>query len=296
MKRSKLLLLFVLFVLSFQANAQQKLPRVLLRVDDIGMNHSVNMAIKDLAETGIPFSTSVMFTCPWYQEAVAILKNYPNVSVGVHLTLNAEWKYYRWGPILGRSTVSSLVDKDGYFFSSIREFQENKPNLNEVEQELSAQIERAINSGLKIDYVDYHMGAAVSTPELQAIVEKLAKKYQLGISKYFGEDYKTMWPVPVESKKSEFEAHLGKLKTDRVNLVEWHVAYDTPEMSVLKDLNSDLMNAGEVPMAGKHREAELKVLTSKEFKDLIGKRFDLVTYKDLVKKPGLEAMKAPKKF
>src|SRR5262245_57135056 len=95
--------------------AQDSPPQLLLRLDDNGMNHSVNMAIKQVAQIGIPFSTSVMFTCPWYQEAVSVLKQFPNVSVGVHLVLNSEWKYYKWGPILGRTAVPSLVDEDGYF-------------------------------------------------------------------------------------------------------------------------------------------------------------------------------------
>ena len=31
-------------------------PEVLLRLDDVGMNHSVNMAIEKVAATGMPFS------------------------------------------------------------------------------------------------------------------------------------------------------------------------------------------------------------------------------------------------
>ena len=50
-------------------------------------------------------SASVMFACPWYQEAVVILRKNPQISVGVHLVLNSEWKYYRWGPVLGREAV-----------------------------------------------------------------------------------------------------------------------------------------------------------------------------------------------
>ncbi len=35
------------------------------------MCHAVSMAIGEVLETGIPVSVSVMFACPWYQEAVA---------------------------------------------------------------------------------------------------------------------------------------------------------------------------------------------------------------------------------
>ena len=72
---------------------------LLIRSDDAGMSHSVNMALQRLMDTGLPVSVSVMFTCPWYQETVEILKRHPKVAVGIHLTLNSEWKNYRWGPV-----------------------------------------------------------------------------------------------------------------------------------------------------------------------------------------------------
>src|SRR5690242_6855168 len=71
-------------------------PEVLFRLDDIGMNHSVNMAFEEVAKTGMPFSATVLFVCPRYQEAVEILKKYPQVTVGVHLALNSEWRDYRF--------------------------------------------------------------------------------------------------------------------------------------------------------------------------------------------------------
>ncbi len=123
------------------------------------------------------------------------------------------------------------------------------------------------------------MGTAFATPELRAIVEKLAKKYRFGISRYFGEDYKTMWGVPVERKKQELMSHLSDLKPAQVNLVEIHVAHKTPEMNVLVDMNSSLMSLGDgKPGASLHRQTELNMLLSPEFKKQIGKKFRLVTY------------------
>src|SRR6185503_8988271 len=86
---------------------------LVIRTDDAGMSHSVNMALEKLIASGLPVSVSVMFPTPWYQETVDILKRHPDVSVGIHLTLNSEWKNYRWGPVLGRTAVPSLVDADG---------------------------------------------------------------------------------------------------------------------------------------------------------------------------------------
>ena len=160
---------------------------LIIRSDDAGMSHSVNMALQRLIQTGLPLSISVMFPTPWYQEIVGILKQHPEVSVGIHLTLNSEWRNYRWGPIVGREAVPTLVDSDGYFFPSSEALHDHHPDLGQVEKELRAQIDRALKSGLKIDYVDYHMGTAVEFPEFREIVERLAHEYSLGMMGYFGD-------------------------------------------------------------------------------------------------------------
>ncbi len=148
-------------------SAQTAMPAavsLLIRTDDIGMSHSVNMAMQKLVSTGMPISVSVLFVCPWYQEAVEILKQHPNVSVGIHLALNSEWKNYRWGPVAGSAAVPSLVDENGFFFPSSEALYQHNPSVAGVEKELRAQIDRALRSGVKIDYVDEHMGTATRYP------------------------------------------------------------------------------------------------------------------------------------
>jgi len=66
-----LLAIAALGIAARSAAQDRSRPELLVRIDDIGMNHSVNLALEQLAETGIPLSASVMFACPWYQEAVA---------------------------------------------------------------------------------------------------------------------------------------------------------------------------------------------------------------------------------
>ena len=292
--KKTLSLFCVLLLIHSISIAQKQAPQLLLRLDDNGMNHSVTMAIQQVAATGIPFSTSVMFACPWYQEAVAVLKQYPNISVGVHLTLNSEWKYYRWGPVSGQSAVPGLVDSNGLFYSSTNVFLKSSYKLDEVEKELGAQIERALHSGLQIDYVDYHMGTAVSTPQLRAIVEKLAKKYQLAISRYYGENYQTMFDVSIETKKDEFMKRMANLSTSKVNLMVMHIAQATPEMNALVDMNNADQYSETKPLVAMHRSAELNILLSKQFQDMVKAGVvKLVTYRDLVKQEGLDKMKAP---
>ena len=132
------------------ANDEAPAKRLMIRCDDVGMSHAVNSAVRELIATGVPFSTSVMIACPWHLEAVEILKANPHIGVGIHLTLNSEWEHYKWGPVLGAAKVPSLVDSGGHFFASEAEFSAADVDLDEVEMELRAQIERAIAAGLRV--------------------------------------------------------------------------------------------------------------------------------------------------
>ncbi len=277
---------FQIFFIPNNLNAQTK---VIIRCDDSGMSHSVNMALKELIATGLPFSTSVMFACPWYQEAVEILKANPQVSVGVHLMLNSEWKNYKWSPICGNS-VPSLVDSNGFFHSSADAFLSSNYKLDEVEKELRAQIDRAVKSGLKIDYVDHHMFVACSTPELNSIVEKLAAEYNLAISSYYNEGDATVWAADPENKLSELIKILDGLDGKKANLIIMHIGIDNDELGALIDLNYPK----DPYRVSKHRQAELDALSSNAFGMAVkNKNIKLLTYRELISELGLKAMKRP---
>jgi len=263
---------------------------LIIRTDDAGMSHSVNMALERLIATGMPVSVSVMFPTPWYQETVDILKRNPQVSVGIHLTLNSEWKNYRWGPVLGRTAVPSLVDADGYFFPSSEALHQNHPSLQEVEKELRAQIDRAMHSGLKIDYVDYHMGTAVRYPEFREIAERLAKEYGLGMSQYFGETrHDPQYSATPPAKTDSLVAMVDRLRPP-FNLVVTHVGIDNAELGALLDMNTD----GALPDMSKNRQGELDAITSQRFRDAIkAHNVQLLTYRQLIAMQGLGSMHRP---
>jgi predicted glycoside hydrolase/deacetylase ChbG (UPF0249 family) len=275
--------------------AQQTAPLLMLRLDDVGMNDAVNGAIARIAATGMPFSASVLFAAPRHREAVQLLKRYPTISVGVHLALNSEWKGYRWGPVLGAAAVPSLVDSTGNFVHSTAEFLAKRYDLGEVERELTAQVERAMQSGITIDYVDYHMGTAVATPELRAVVERVAARFKLGVSRYFNEAVIDLFAVSAEQKAQALATRVRAVATDRPNLVVIHVAEATPEMRSLVDMNNARMNTatGE-PLTYLHRVAEMEMLLSPAFQQLVKETgVRLSTYRELIAARGLAAMKRP---
>ena len=131
---------------------------LIVNCDDLGSSHAANLGCYDALRNGIATSSTLMVPCPWAREASA---RYQGEDVGVHLTLNAEWDLYRWGPI---TRAPSLHDGDGGFPRTIEDLWEHA-DLDEVRRELTAQIERAILWGFDISHLDCHMGSLSFRPE-----------------------------------------------------------------------------------------------------------------------------------
>jgi hypothetical protein len=127
-----------------------------------------------------------MVPCPWFQEAADRAREHPGLDLGVHLTLNAEWPHYRWGPVAGRRAVPSLVDDQGFLpRTSLEVVKRAKPE--EVEVELRAQIELALAAGIDVTHLDTHMGTAFYPPFLP-VYSKLAVEYQLPVFAFRPDD------------------------------------------------------------------------------------------------------------
>lgn len=132
---------------------------LIINADDLGMCHAANVGVFDALTVGHATSATLMVPCPWAREASA---RYAGEDIGVHLTLNAEFEQYRWGPTTHSPT---LLDGDGGFPGTVEDLFEHA-DVGEVRRELAAQIERAILWGFDVTHLDTHMGALQLRPEL----------------------------------------------------------------------------------------------------------------------------------
>lgn len=187
MKKIFLSILAVSF-LFFSARPQQTIQErlgypkntklLILHADDIGVSHSENMASITALEKGFVTSGSIMVPCPWFPEIAAYAVSHPDADLGLHLTLTSEWKYYRWGPVAGKDKVGSLVNQKGFLYDDLDSLGK-MAKLKEVEQELRAQIERAIQFGIHPTHLDSHMGGCFFNKEYMKIYIQLAREYHL---------------------------------------------------------------------------------------------------------------------
>ncbi|HET9383590.1 MAG TPA: polysaccharide deacetylase family protein [Gemmatimonadales bacterium] len=153
---------------------------LIVHADDVGMSHSINSATLQALDSGAINSASIMIPCPWLPEVAAYARSHPNADLGLHLTLNSEWTAYRWGPVTSKDRVPSLLDRDGYFYSTTQEaIAHIKPA--EAEVELRAQIERARAFGIQPTHLDSHMGLLFQTRDLLAVLLRVARDYKLPV-------------------------------------------------------------------------------------------------------------------
>ena len=145
---------------------------LIVNCDDLGLCHAANEGVYDALHDGLATSASLMVPAPWAREAVTRDRG---DDVGVHLTLNAEWENYRWGPI---TVAPSLLGGDGGFPATVADVWDHA-DLDEVRRELRAQVERAALWGFDVTHLDSHMGTLQLRPEFFDVYLDLAVEFGL---------------------------------------------------------------------------------------------------------------------
>lgn len=273
--------IFIVFVLlSKMLIAQNNEIQLLVRADDIGSFHAANLGCIESYQNGIARSVELMPVCAWFPEAVQLLNENPGYDVGIHLTLTSEWSSVKWRPL---THCPSLVDEDGCFFPMVwknpnfpagTSISESDWKLEEIEQELRAQIELSLKHVPHISHLSNHMGFTMLDPKIDELVNKLTKEYKLevnteGLQRFpgWGRD------VPMEQRIDKFCENLEKLTPGKYLFVE-HPAVASDEMKTVGHVGYE--NVAD------DRAWVTRVFTSEKVKQTIqNKGIKLISYKDL---------------
>ena len=227
------------------------MKRLVINADDFGFCESVNHGIIRAYQKGIVSSTTIMANMPGFEHAVGLLKQNPDLPVGVHLNITC-------GEPLTKG--KSLVNEEG----KMKRSNCQQWNLEEIYMELEAQIERVKAQGIHIDHLDSHHHIH-TRKELRPVIEKLVSKYQVPIRGGFKyeDDFKKKTEIIVSFYQrgvslENFENILMNLEDGIVYDMMSHPAYLERFIYDLSSYNIERMD-------------ELVLLTSEEIKKLIQK-------------------------
>ena len=266
---------------------------LIIHGDDMGLSHSTNAAVIKAFENGGITSGSVMVPCPWAPEIAAYVKAHPGLDVGIHFTLNAEWKYYKCGGVLPSCDIPSLLNKEGKFYPDLQQVALHA-RPEEVEKELRAQIDRAIAQGIRPTHLDSHMGSMYVSPAIFRVAVKVAKEYKLPVSlplnlvktgapflvneisaDMIGVDNFLM--LPGNAVGGDWKSMYAKLVNSLIpglNEIVVHLSYDNDEMKAIAIDHVDYGSAW--------RQNDLDYVTSDEFKKLLkDNSVQLVTWRQI---------------
>ena len=261
---------------------------LIIHGDDIGVSHSQNAATIAALEKGPVNSGSIMVPCPWFPEIAAYAKAHPGLDLGLHLTLTAEWKYYKWRPVLN-DQVKSLITADGFLTDGSVGLG-TTAKIDEVEKELRAQINRAIQFGIDPTHLDSHMGMLFQSADLANTYVKLGREFKIPVllNKEIINAFKiqtTLMDVVLDkvitAQPPDFKGGMKNYYTNvlntlgpGVNCLLIHLAYDDEEMKAVTIDHPDWGAAW--------RQADFDFFTSEECRKILkDQKIQLITWKEI---------------
>jgi predicted glycoside hydrolase/deacetylase ChbG (UPF0249 family) len=125
--------------------------RLIVSGDDFGLDPAINAGVVAAHREGLVSAASLVACGAAFDDAVRLARETPSLDIGVHLTLVEE------KPLLeGLDTLAPggrFPRKWTAFFARLLS---GRIRFDEIERELTAQVRRVVDAGLRVTHVDSH--------------------------------------------------------------------------------------------------------------------------------------------
>lgn len=150
------------------------MKQLIVTADDVGLHRGMTDGALQAHESGVVKACSVVANGAAFNHAVERLRDYPKLSVGVHLALVEE------RPVA--HDVESLVGAGGLLHGSYYDFVPRyfarRIRIDEVEREFRAQIEALLRAGITLEHANGHQHLHL-LPRIFTLVQRLAEEYRI---------------------------------------------------------------------------------------------------------------------
>lgn len=201
--------------------------RLISRGDDAGSSKSANFAIREAFEYGILRNASILACTDLLDHTYETLGSLKSLCIGLHATIACEWKNVHWRPILTKEEAPNLANSDGFFRAYPVEVANAGVPDDIILREISAQLDKLVNLGFNVSYLDLHM-CFDWIGNLRFMIDEFCRKKGL-INGFYG--YKQLPSVPnCENRIEEFLSSIN-IAEHGTYLLIGHPCYDDDEMS-----------------------------------------------------------------
>lgn len=164
-----------IFILAlFYLQLSKVIMSLIINADDFGQSGNVNSTILLLHKKGIVTSASLIANSINFEEAVGISRENPGLGIGVHLCLDGPFN-------IGKSYLSIISKDTGQFHSKqgiTQKLKKFSVDESEIFAEYCLQIEKVLDSNVRISHLDHHHHLHLYFPALKMMI-KAARKYKI---------------------------------------------------------------------------------------------------------------------
>jgi predicted glycoside hydrolase/deacetylase ChbG (UPF0249 family) len=259
--------------------------KLVVNADDFGFTRDVNQGIIEAHRNGILTATTIMSNGAAFDDAVRLARENPALDIGVHLVLVGQPPYPMTVAQLTRAVMLRRI---------------------KIYEELSAQVQRVLDAGLKPSHLDTHRHTHLLPPVLNAVA-RISEEFKIPwVRRPFDfplEPRGISWTKRAVSRafgavRGRFERVLashGCRSTDHFAGFQITGKFDASDVATLirslPEGSTEFMChpgicTAELRAAStrlkESREAELRALTAPEVRDALRESgVELVTYREL---------------
>lgn len=243
--------------------------KLIVNADDFGLTDGVTYGILDAMSRGIVTSTTMMVNTPGTQKAAAIVRENPELAVGLHINIS-----------LGMPlTNCPSLTEGGVFLKPSAIANDERYSEDELYQEMSAQYHRFVElTGRKPSHMDSHLYAHQKFPKVSRVIRKLADEKFLPVRDLETDRFPCIhFEGNLKVKTGETQADL---KVKCLQLIDGLASYPVAELMVHPAFPDDwLMSNSSYNI---QRSMEHAVLTDPDICRFISQAaIELATFRDL---------------
>ncbi len=143
---------------------------LIVNADDLGTSEDTNHQIYALMATGVVRSATLIGNSPAFESAIARVREFPQCSFGAHLNLTV------MRPLAPSPDLEPVLDEHGHLSQRLWSSRLSRPLVQALERELTAQVQRILDSGVRVSHFDSHQHIHV-IPGLFLMLKRLQRRF-----------------------------------------------------------------------------------------------------------------------